>query len=213
MRSATHATPRHRRATRTPGQALVEFAIVIPIFMLLLTGMMEFGFAFGDRLTLGNASREGARVGSSLVSGNSAPCSGDPAGVDKSIIASVQFILKSGGSDVRLANVSSIRIFKASSTGAQIGSAANVWAYTPGAGPDADPGPGVELLDFSPTSTGWPACSRNNASSSPNSIGVSISYQYRLQTPLAAVTFLLGGSQGSSINIVDTTVMALNPTS
>ena len=201
-----------RRKKRESGQALVEFTIVFPVFVLLLLGMMEFGFAFSDRLTLGNASREGARVGSSLATGMNTTCTGDPAGVDTSIVAAMQFILKSGGSDVDLSHITSIKIFKATSTGAQSGSSVNTWTYTPGSGPDADTGPGIERLDFSPSSTNWTACSRNNGSN-PDSIGVSITYQYFLQTPLVAVMALLGGTQAGSITIVDSTVMALNPTS
>ena len=202
-----------KRLSGSSGQALVEFTIVVPIFMFLLLGMMEFGFAFSDRLTLGNASREGARVGASLVTGSTTSCSGDPNGVDTEIVASLQYILKSGGSDVDLSHIHTIKIFKASSTGTQIGGYVDTWTYTPGAGPDADTGPGVERLDFSPSSSGWPACSRSNASSNPDSMGVSIDYEYQLKTPLAAVASLLGFSQASSIDIVDTTVMSLNPTS
>ena len=200
-----------RRRDRASGQALVEFTVVLPVFMLLLMGMMEFGFAFSDRLTLGNASREGARVGASLATGSTTACSGDPAGVDTSIVAAMQFILKSGGSDVDLSHINKITIFKANSTGGQVGGSANTWTYTPGSGPDADTGPGVERLDFSPSSTNWAACSRNNGSS-PDSIGVSITYQYALQTPLVALVSLLGGSQSSTITFTDATIMALNPT-
>ena len=198
---------------RTRGQALVEFTVVVPVFMLLLTGMMEFGFAFSDRLTLGNADREGARVGSSLVTGSTTACVGDPNGVDIQIIASMQNILKSGGSDVNLAHITNIKIFKATSTGAQTAGKVNTWTYTPGSGPDADTGPGVERLDFSPSTTGWAACTRSNSSANPDSMGVSITYQYYLQTPLAAIMALLGRSQAPTITLVDTTVMALNPTS
>lgn len=206
--------PRHsQRSRRTSGQALVEFTIVVPVFMFLLLGMMEFGFAFSDRLTLGNATREGARVGASLVTGSTTTCTGDPNGVDTSIVASMQFILKSGGSDVDLSHINNIKIFKSTSTGTQVSGSVNTWTYTPGAGPDADSGPGVERLDFSPSSTGWPACNRDNGSNNPDSIGVSIDYQYQLRTPLSAVASLLGFSQASSINIVDVTVMSLNPTS
>lgn len=207
--------PNSSRGARSSqrGQALVEFTVIIPVFLLLLTGMLEFGLAFSDRLTLGNATREGARIGGALATGSDVPCSGDPAGVDKTIIASLQNILKSGGSDVDLSFINSIRIFKATTGGAQIGGYVNVWTFTPGAGPDADPGPGVETLDFSPSSTGWAACTRNNGAASPDSIGVSIDYQYQLKTPLAAVIGFVTGSPGSStLHIVDTTVMALNPT-
>ena len=201
------------RRVRTKGQALVEFTIVVPVFLFILTGMLEFGLAFSDKLTLGNATREGARVGAALATGSDTACSGDPSGVDKSIVASMQFILKSGGSDVNLAHITAIHIFKADSVGHQIGGTVNTWVYTPGAGPDADPGPGTEILDFSPTSQPWPACLRDNGSAAPDSIGVSIDYSYYLQTPLAAIGTLVGSSQGANIPIADSTVMALNPTS
>lgn len=43
------------------GASLVEFAIVLPIFALLLFGMIDFGFAFGDYLSIRSGVREGAR--------------------------------------------------------------------------------------------------------------------------------------------------------
>ena len=105
----------------------------------------------------------------------------------------------------------SIRIYKATRTGAQNGSLVNVWTYTPGAGPDLDPGPGVDRLDFSQSTVGWPACGRLNGAT-PDSVGVRIVYTYRLITPLQAVVTLVGGSQASTIGMVDQTIMALNPT-
>ena len=43
---AIFTTPRNakgRRRKRTRGQALVEFALVIPIFLLVLCGILDFG--------------------------------------------------------------------------------------------------------------------------------------------------------------------------
>lgn len=201
----------HKRGRR--GQALVEFTIVIPVFLVLLSAMLEFGLAFGDRLTLGNATREGARIGAALVTGMKTACTGDPAGVDNTIIASVQNILDPGSSEVELVNINAIRIFKSTSTGSQSGSSVNIWTYTPGSGPDADPGTGTEILDFSPQSTGWAACTRKNSSSAPESLGVTVDYTYRLKTPLVGLLNLIGGNRAGTIRLVDTTVMALNPTS
>jgi Flp pilus assembly protein TadG len=45
------------------GQALVEFAIVLPVFFLLVAGMFDFGLGIYSDLTLVNAAREGARLG------------------------------------------------------------------------------------------------------------------------------------------------------
>ena len=44
------------------GQAMVEFALVLPIFILLLMGIMEFGMLFHQYLVVTSASREGARA-------------------------------------------------------------------------------------------------------------------------------------------------------
>jgi hypothetical protein len=175
--------------------------------------MLEFGLAFNHHLTLGYASREGARTGSALANGGASSCSGgnDPAGVDQQIVAAVQRILTSPGSDVVMSDISQIRIFKANSAGQQIGSNVNVWTYTPGSGPDIDDSGVVEKLDFTEQSVGWPVCSRNNTI--PDSIGVLIVYDYTLATPLATfVNGFMGGSQATSISMDDQTVMALNPT-
>jgi Flp pilus assembly protein TadG len=56
------ATPDHKRE-RGRGQALVEFAIVLPVFFLVVAGMFDFGLGIYSDLTLVNAAREGARLG------------------------------------------------------------------------------------------------------------------------------------------------------
>lgn len=52
-----------QRSRRGAGQALVEFAIVLPVFFLLVAGMFDFGLGIYSDLTLVNAAREGARLG------------------------------------------------------------------------------------------------------------------------------------------------------
>ncbi|HEY2250279.1 MAG TPA: TadE family protein, partial [Planctomycetaceae bacterium] len=48
---------------RRRGAATVEFAIVAPIFLIMITGVIELGRAIVVQQLLTNASREGARVG------------------------------------------------------------------------------------------------------------------------------------------------------
>jgi Flp pilus assembly pilin Flp len=43
------------------GAAAVEFALLLPLLVLLLFGMIEFGLAFNTRIQATNAAREGAR--------------------------------------------------------------------------------------------------------------------------------------------------------
>ena len=44
------------------GQALVEFALVLPLLMLVLFGIVEFGRAWNAKQVLTDAAREGARL-------------------------------------------------------------------------------------------------------------------------------------------------------
>ena len=46
---------------RRHGQAMVEFALVVPIFLLLVIGVIEFGRAWNLQQTITDAAREGAR--------------------------------------------------------------------------------------------------------------------------------------------------------
>jgi len=45
------------------GQGMVEFVLVLPIFLLLVFAIMDFGMGFHAWLTVTNSAREGARVG------------------------------------------------------------------------------------------------------------------------------------------------------
>ena len=44
------------------GAVLIEFAFALPLLLLLIVGMFDFGFAFQRYEVLTNAAREGARV-------------------------------------------------------------------------------------------------------------------------------------------------------
>ena len=43
------------------GAAAVEFAIVLPLLLVFVFGIIEFGFLLYDKAVITNASREGAR--------------------------------------------------------------------------------------------------------------------------------------------------------
>jgi Flp pilus assembly protein TadG len=47
---------------RQKGQALVEFALVLPVLILILFGIMEFGYLLMTYNVLTGAAREGVRV-------------------------------------------------------------------------------------------------------------------------------------------------------
>ena len=51
------------RKERSRGQSLVEFAFVLPVFLLVVAGAIDLGLGVYSDLTLVNAAREGARLG------------------------------------------------------------------------------------------------------------------------------------------------------
>lgn len=45
------------------GQALAEFALVIPVLLILLVGIVEIGYGLNSYLTVVDSARDGARLG------------------------------------------------------------------------------------------------------------------------------------------------------
>jgi len=55
-------TSRRRGAHRSRAAAVVEFAVVLPLLLTILFGIIEYGWTFMVRQTLQAAAREGCRV-------------------------------------------------------------------------------------------------------------------------------------------------------
>lgn len=177
---------------------MVELMLILTVLLLLTLGTIEFGFAFDHHLTLEYATREGARTGAALSNGDgdTALC----ATIDAQIVAAVQRVIESPGSDVDAADVPEIRIYRSGADGQELG-AANRWTYSAGSGPLID----GTRLDYVQTAGPWAPCSRVSGPV-PDSVGVSLVYTYEFRTPLRA---LLGFA---TIRMSDQTVMPLSPT-
>jgi Flp pilus assembly protein TadG len=50
-----------RRNNREQGQALVEFTVILPVLLIVLWGIFQFGVAFNDYIQVTSAAREAAR--------------------------------------------------------------------------------------------------------------------------------------------------------
>ena len=50
--------------SRDRGSVAVEFALLLPVLLLLIFGIIDFGRAINDQITLTQAAREGARLAS-----------------------------------------------------------------------------------------------------------------------------------------------------
>jgi Flp pilus assembly protein TadG len=76
------------------GQAMVEFALVAPILLLLVFGIVQFGILFNNYLTLTDAVRAGARqaaVSRTLT---------DPVGTTKTRVTTAAANLKASDIDI-----------------------------------------------------------------------------------------------------------------
>ena len=174
------------------GQSLVEFSMIVPLFLLFLLGLLEFGMVFDHVLTISYATREGARTGAALANGSKMADEslGTCSDVDSYVVAAVERVLDSPGSPVHgdLSQREPDPDLQGDS--------------------DRDRGRPRQRLDpgrrahgrrhGSSTScarrTGWDSCTRNNNTSNPDSLGVSISYTYHAVTPLASLMRFFGGT-------------------
>jgi len=57
-----HRQPSTGRRARDRGAAAVEFALLLPILLLIVFGIIDFGRALNAQITLTQAAREGARL-------------------------------------------------------------------------------------------------------------------------------------------------------
>ena len=77
MRSRRNTT----RRRRSNGQALVEFTLVIPIFLTLFVAITEFSFMFTSFVELNYASHDAAQVAATYGNTSGTDCHSRP-GVD-----------------------------------------------------------------------------------------------------------------------------------
>lgn len=204
------------------GQSLVEFALILPIIMFLLLGMVEMGFAINHNTTIVTATRMGARVGASLVNGSSLHHCLDSTysdSVDPQIIAATEGVLRSPGSPISITQVTGIDIFEVNEDGAQVAGHKNTWTKSVNAStgdPSGDyiPPDNTQRLYFAHGTVNWNA--KDRCGSAPaHGIGVRINYNYRFLTPLGSILTVFGGNLFSTgqIAMSDQTIMSMEPPS
>ncbi len=112
------------RGRQEGGAAIVEMAIVLPLLVLLVFGIIEFGLAFNKRLTIGNATQSAARVGTAIANNEYADIALLEA-LEQGLIS-----LPSQGQDI----VKSVQIYKADAVGNPANgcpsSTCNVYTYS-----------------------------------------------------------------------------------
>ncbi len=155
---------------RARGQALVEFALVIPIFLALLMGVIEFGFLYNSLLTVQFAARQGV---------SAAAQAGGVDGADCSILAAVEQALTL---PVDHRAVEFVEIFRSDAAGDVVPGAVNRYLRQ---GTLDCPGTGTQPYTLV-AAEGYPQIERHDALvEGLDVIGVRIGYQYVGRTPVA----------------------------
>jgi TadE-like protein len=205
MISGTKRTRRHR----SRGQSLVEFSLVIPIFLTVFFAIVEFSFLFTSFVSIGFASHDAAQLAATY---------GNTTNADGAILQRVMNDVMTPASAAQIKTVDIFWVNTATGSGASL--ADELYTYDGGSHDFAMPsGPDI-FLPFGKTTDGYPTAQRCNVNAGigcPNTgalvhgtvdtIGVKITYQYTWITPFPQ---LIGGS-GNGPLITQTTLMRLEP--
>jgi len=100
------------RLKNEKGQAMVEFALVLPVLILVLCGIIDFGWIFGNQLLANHASREAARYAAihyydSNTDNDQAIAAGIVSARAPTLVSPVVTLSKSASGDEITVNISS----------------------------------------------------------------------------------------------------------
>jgi Flp pilus assembly protein TadG len=195
MRRNTHYSG-HRRRHR--GQGLVEFALVIPIFITLIVAIAEFGYMLTIKNAITMASQDATQLAAQL---------GNSTDADVYVLRQIETDLQA---PVDKSKITGVSIFWTDLNGVNHG--ANTYVRT-GAMSNTD---GSVTVPYTRTSNGYPVANRCNVISAQGCasghtgvdwIGVTITYQYAWITPLPSLI----GLGGSPPTFTETMTSRLEP--
>src|SRR5213080_2142277 len=142
-----------RARRRTRGQTMTEFALVVPVLMVLIMGVLDGALLMFSVGTARYSSAEGSRVAATL---------GNVANTDSQVVATVRNIV----SGTQLFTVNEVDIYKLNQDGN--GNLTQDVAKT-----------NKYALDGTPlNATPWPATSRNVGNGTSDFIGITVNYTY-----------------------------------
>jgi Flp pilus assembly protein TadG len=191
---------RHLPSSRSGrGQALVEFALVFPIFIVMLLGIIEFAFMFNALLSVNYAARDAALAAAEA---------GDGTGADCVILDTVDGSIGPPTSDNR---INTVDIYQATANGVMIGSPTR---YTRGSTTTCTFVDGTSLtVPYTRTTNNYPEASRCNilggcgvGHPSVDNVAVKVTYTHSYVTPLQN---FLGG--GTTLTFDRSSVMRMEP--
>ena len=174
----------NHRANRAEGQSLVEFALVFPIFFVLLMGLIEFGLVFNALLSINFATRDASLIAAEAGNGVGADC------------VILKKIEDSIGAPSNKAQITQVQIYKANKTGNAQAGRVNTYNRS-GSKTCTLPDATTLTVPYSPSgAAGYVEAERCNVVNgcptlpgSPNgvdTIGVKITYHYTWFTPMGS---------------------------
>ena len=198
---------RSRRSTR--GQTLVEFALVFPLFLTLLLGVIEFAFMFNAILSVQFAAQNAALIAAEI--GDVPGTAGNLAVADCAVLREIE---RDIGAPASSSQVGSVDIIWADPlTGASRGSGTTTTTtYTrsgssnctypdgttgtvPYSAPSPNNYPPTARCNFlTPTTTHCPTTAGLSHTGGPDFIAVNITYTHIFKTPLGGFIQSVGGS-------------------
>ena len=192
---------------RQKGQALVEFAITLPLLASAMMGVFEFGVAMAANIGINRAAQNGAHIAS--VAGNLV-------GADCIVLDEIERSVMVPNDRAR---IQSVRIELTDLSGDTV-HAANTWDRTGSTECEAADGMTIDL-PYTLLSEGYPDVQRCNVlggcpTMSPprttvDNIAVVVSYNHQWITPLGSVLPLAGGEDGTGWTFEQRNVFRMEP--
>lgn len=193
-------------AGRRNGQSIVEFALVVPLFVLLLVGIIEFAFALNSVLAVNFATREAALVAAEA---------GNADGSDCVVLSRVE---DSVGAPSDKSKITTVRIYRSDRNGVR--KETNLYTRTPSTPTDCIIGGTTMSVPYSISGgenymdtkrcnilAGCPANSPMAATLAVDQIGVEVTYLYTWRTPLSGLL----GLAGAGYTIIQANTMRMEP--
>ena len=193
---------RERPSVGSEGQTLVEFALVFPVFMLLVIAVIEFAFVFSGMLGISYATRDAALLAAEA---------GSSPGADCVIIKAVDQAVSPPANDSR---IQAIVIYRADQNGVEIPSTSNTWTRGASSGcPDGT------TVPYTRQTNGYPEADRCNVllgcglgHPGLDTIGVRVVYIHQWVTPLGSFGGNgFGGQGGSGFTLTQSNSMRMEP--
>jgi Flp pilus assembly protein TadG len=171
---------------RARGQGLVEFSIVIPLFLTVALALIEFSFAFNAILSVNFASRTAALLAAE---------GGNEVGTDCVVLRSIEANITAPADPARITDV---QIYQADKNGNMVGTAT---IYVRSGSTTCDYAGGTTItVPYTLSQDGYPEAGRCNilagcdaTHTSLDIVGVKITYHHAWITPLRS---FVGGNPG-----------------